>query len=115
MAKTVAYFYDPDVGNFHYGARGAGRGRAGTGAGRRSGRRGAGAAPAGGGGVSRSVLPRARSQPPPGSPRSPVPSSPPAALGAAAELVPGGRRERPLCRRGPVNPRAVPFQARGTP
>ena len=20
MAKTVAYFYDPDVGNFHYGA-----------------------------------------------------------------------------------------------
>lgn len=19
MAKTVAYFYDPDVGNFHYG------------------------------------------------------------------------------------------------
>lgn len=24
MAKTVAYFYDPDVGNFHYGA---GRGR----------------------------------------------------------------------------------------
>lgn len=21
MAKTVAYFYDPDVGNFHYGER----------------------------------------------------------------------------------------------
>lgn len=25
MAKTVAYFYDPDVGNFHYGAGGGGR------------------------------------------------------------------------------------------
>lgn len=23
MAKTVAYFYDPDVGNFHYGERAA--------------------------------------------------------------------------------------------
>lgn len=40
MAKTVAYFYDPDVGNFHYGAgRGwaAGpqeNGRGGGGAGR---------------------------------------------------------------------------------
>uniref|UniRef100_A0A8C5IIP4 Histone deacetylase n=1 Tax=Junco hyemalis TaxID=40217 RepID=A0A8C5IIP4_JUNHY len=34
MAKTVAYFYDPDVGNFHYGASGAeaapGRGGGGT-------------------------------------------------------------------------------------
>lgn len=30
MAKTVAYFYDPDVGNFHYGA-GLGSGRAGPG------------------------------------------------------------------------------------
>lgn len=30
MAKTVAYFYDPDVGNFHYGA-GLGSGRVGIG------------------------------------------------------------------------------------
>lgn len=30
MAKTVAYFYDPDVGNFHYGA-GRGRDREGGG------------------------------------------------------------------------------------
>lgn len=44
MAKTVAYFYDPDVGNFHYGAAGAGTGAGpGGGAGGRAGRRPRGA------------------------------------------------------------------------
>lgn len=43
MAKTVAYFYDPDVGNFHYGA-GLGSGRVGIGLLRPRSRLGVGAA-----------------------------------------------------------------------
>lgn len=119
MAKTVAYFYDPDVGNFHYGASGAGRGRASTGAGRRSGCRGAGAAPAAGGGVAQPVPPPVPAPRCPRSPLSPpVPLSPPHPRPRSElqrSVVPGGRRERPLCPWGPVNPRAVPFQARATP
>lgn len=94
MAKTVAYFYDPDVGNFHYGAGGAGP-AAGL---------GGGAAAVGLG--PRGLQARVRPSLSPLPSLSPFPSLPPLTLPVLPHprprselqriVVPGGRRERPL-------------------
>lgn len=83
MAKTVAYFYDPDVGNFHYGASAAGA-----------------AAGLGGGAAAMRLRPRAQRRGhdpahPPLSPFHPL-SIPPLFLPAAIPLLTAGLG-RPRC------------------
>lgn len=97
MAKTVAYFYDPDVGNFHYGKRG-----------------GAGRRPRG----NPSPLAEPRAWPPPPSPVSAEARPGPLAVSAEAALggrgwLGRGRQGRAAPGRGGLRGRSQSGQPRG--